>query len=664
MILITQREALKPFFLTDVSTTASGETLFVAKRGEEAVFVSPFRNRQQEETGLPQSPKPAKIGVLALEGREGSGEYSDYRGVPVLAAARFIPEVGWGMVTKIDRKEALGRFRQTVVLDLSILFISLGALVILGFALWRHQQVHGLRIEIARRRQIEEELQQSEQRFFKAFRFSPEGMSITTLKEGRYIEANDAFLCTLGYEREELVGKTSDELKIWANPEDRDVMVSKILRDEPVRELQLNARTRSGQIRQVLLSLETIQLQDESCLLASVRDITEHKLLEEQLRQALKMEAVGRLAGGVAHDFNNLLGIIMGYGELLLGKLSSTDSNRKTVEHIFDAAKRASEVTRQLLAFSRRQVLQAEVVDLCAVVRNAQKLLQHLIGEDIELVMRLGPDTGYVVADPGQLIQVIMNLAVNSRDAMPQGGRLTIETANVVVDDAYTQTHRPQKAGAYIMLVVSDTGHGMDESTQEHLFEPFFTTKELGKGTGLGLSTVYGIVKQSSGFIWVESKPAQGTTFRIYLPQVARPENHEEHKEPASELVGSSATILIAEDEQLFREMTRESLEIAGYRVLEATDVYDAIRIAEQHKEPIHVLVTDMVMPKMSGAELAQKVRELRKSIRVIYVSGYADSDLVQHQLKEGNSSFLHKPFSCNDLLREIRKLLVVESQL
>ena len=659
MVLVTQRDALQPLFLTDVSTTASGETLFVSKRGKEAVFVSPFRNRPQEETGLP---KPAKPGLLAVEGREGSSEYSDYRGVPVLAVTRFIPEIGWGMVTKIDRREALGRFRQTVALDLSILLVSLGALVSLGFALWRHQQVHGLQIEIARRRQTEEELQQSERRFFKAFRFSPEGMSITTLKEGRYIEANDAFLRTLGYKREELIGKTSDELKIWAHPEDRKAMVSKILHGEPVRELQLHARTQSGQIRQVLLSLETIQLQDELCLLASLRDITGQRLLEEQLRQAQKMEAVGRLAGGVAHDFNNLRGIMMGYSELLLGKLSPDDPSHKTVERISDAARRASEITRQLLALSRRQVIQTKVVDLNAVVADARKLLQRLIGEDIELVLRLGPAAGYVVADPGQLVQVVMNLAVNSRDAMPEGGRLTIETANVVVDEAYAQTHHPQEPGAYVMLVISDTGHGMDDDTQRHLFEPFFTTKEIGKGTGLGLSTVYGIVKQSSGFIRVESELAHGTTFRIYFPEVARPEDQEECPEPAREHLGGSETILIAEDEKSLREMTRESLEIAGYRVLEAADAYDAIRIAEQHKEPIHMLLTDVVMPKMSGPVLAQKVRELRAGIQVIYVSGYTDSALVQHKLAEENSSFLHKPFSRNDLLREIRKLLAVES--
>jgi CheY-like chemotaxis protein len=375
------------------------------------------------------------------------------------------------------------------------------------------------------------------------------------------------------------------------------------------------------------------------------------------------MEAVGRLAGGVAHDFNNLLGIMMGYSELLLEKLSSSDANRKTVEHIFDAVKRASEVTQQLLAFSRRQVLQTKVLDLNAVAGDAQKLLQRLMGEDIELVMRPGPDAGHVMADPGQLIQVIMNLAVNSRDAMPGGGRLTIETANVVVDETYAQTHRPQEPGAYVMLVVSDTGHGIDADTREHLFEPFFTTKKLGKGTGLGLSTVYGIVKQSNGFIWVESEPDRGTTFRIYLPQVAQPLNQEGITVPASEPVGGSETILIVEDEQSLREMTRESLEIAGYRVLEATDVYDAIRIAEQHQEDIHMLVTDMVMPKMSGPAMAQKVREIRTGIPVLYVSGHTDSSLLQRQLAEENTSFLQKPYSRNDLLREIRKLLTVESQ-
>ena len=663
VILVTQRDALKPLFLTDVATTASGETLFVSRRGRDAIFVSPFRNKTKEETGLHRSPTPGKPGLLALEGQEVFAEYSDYRGIPVVAVTRFIPEIGWGMVTKIDRKEALTHFRETVVQAFSTLIVSLGALVSLSFALWRYQQVHGLRAEIARRRQTEAELQQSEQRFYTAFRSSPEGMSITTLKEGRYIEANDVFLGTLGYEREEVIGKTSVELGIWARPEDRSAMIQKLLRGELVRDMELNSRTKSGQIRQVLLSLHTIRLQNELCLLASLRDITENKLLEEQLRQAQKMEAVGRLAGGVAHDFNNLLGIVMGYSELLLEKLPDSDANRKTVERIMDAGGRASELTRQLLAFSRRQVLQTKVVDLNAVVSDAQKLLQRLLGEDIELVTRLGADSGYVLADPGQLVQVIMNLAVNSRDAMPRGGRLTLETASGVVDEAYAQTHRPLKPGAFVTLVVSDTGHGMDEDTLGHLFEPFFTTKEVGKGTGLGLSTVYGIVKQSSGLIWAESKLGHGTTFRIYLPQVAQPGNQEPHTEPAGKLIGGSETILIAEDEPSLREMTRECLEIAGYRVLEATDVDEAIRLAEQFNGPIHMLVTDIVMPKMSGPALAEKVRENRAGIPVIYVSGHTDNSLLQDQLLGENTCFLQKPYSRQTLLQEIHRLLKAETQ-
>jgi len=285
-----------------------------------------------------------------------------------------------------------------------------------------------------------------------------------------------------------------------------------------------------------------------------------------------------------------------------------------------------------------------------------------LLGEDIELVTRLGTDSGYVMADPGQLVQVIMNLAVNSRDAMPRGGRLTLETASVVVDEGYAQTHRPLKPGAFVTLVVSDTGHGMDEDTLGHLFEPFFTTKEVGKGTGLGLSTVYGIVKQSSGLIWAESKLGHGTTFWIYLPQVAQPGNQEPHTEPAGKLIGGSETILIAEDEPSLREMTRECLEIAGYRVLEATDVDEAIRLAEQFNGPIHMLVTDIVMPKMSGPALAEKVRENRAGIPVIYVSGHTDNSLLQDQLLGENTCFLQKPYSRQTLLQEIQRLLKAET--
>ena len=660
VVLVTQRDVLKPLFLTDVATTATGETVFVSRRGTKVGFVSPFRSSVQG--GLPKSAEPGEFGVLAMEGREVFGEYKDYRGVMVLAVTRRISEVEWGMVTKIDRTEALTRYWQMVVQNVSILIVSLAAMLSLAFALWRYQQVHGLREEIARRKETEEELQQSERRFFTAFRSSPEGMSITTLKEGRVIEANDVYLRTLGYERDEVIGKTTTELGIWARPEDRSDVIQKLSRDELVRDVEVDARTKPGHIRRVLLSMATIRLQGEVCLLASLRDIAEQKLLEEQLRQAQKMEAVGRLAGGVAHDFNNLLMIMMGYSELLLAKLPNDDTNRATVMHINDAARRASGLTQQLLAFSRRQVLQTKVVDLNAVVGDAQKLLQRLVGEDVELVVRLGPDAGYVVADPGQLVQVIMNLAVNSRDAMPGGGRLTIETANAAVDKKFAQTHPPQKPGAYVMLVVSDTGHGMDENTQSHLFEPFFTTKEIGKGTGLGLSTVYGIVKQSGGFIWVKSELGKGTTFRIYLPQVAKPGTQDGHTEQASELVGGSETILIAEDEAPLREMTRKSLELAGYKVLEAMDADDAVRITEQHTGPIHMLVTDVVMPKMNGPDLAKKVRQGRAGIRVIYVSGYTDNSFIQHQqLFEENTGFLQKPYSRQALLREIDRLFKTE---
>lgn len=537
------------------------------------------------------------------------------------------------------------------------LFIVGAALGGLGVGLWYQRRVKDLHREIARLRQTEEELQQSERRFFTAFRSSPEGMSITTLKDGRYIEANDVFLRILGYQREELIGKTSAELGIWARPADRDDMIQRLTRGELVREIELRARAKSGQTRQVLLSLETIRLQDELCLLASLRDVTEQKQLEEQLRQAQKMEAVGRLSGGVAHDFNNLLMLMMGYSELILQRLPMADPNRKTVEHILDAGRRASEVTRQLLAFSRRQVLQTKVVELNTVVRDAQKLLQRLLGEDIELDLRLDPQAGCVTADPGQLIQVIMNLAVNSRDAMPDGGRLAIETANAVIDEAFAQAHRPQNPGAYVMLLVGDTGSGMDEHTQRHLFEPFFTTKEVGKGTGLGLSTVYGIVKQSGGFVWVESGLGEGTIFRIYFPQVAKSRVQDGKVELPSEVPGGSETILIAEDEAPLRAMTREFLEMAGYRVLEANDGHEAIQIAERHKEPIHMLLTDVVMPKLKGPALAQKVRELRAGIRVLYVSGYTDNHLLQSLLHEEKTGFLQKPYSRHALLSEVRNL-------
>jgi PAS domain S-box-containing protein len=387
-------------------------------------------------------------------------------------------------------------------------------------------------------------------------------------------------------------------------------------------------------------------------------DITERKQLEWQFRQVQKMEAVGRLAGGVAHDFNNLLGVIIGYNDLLLDDISGADPRRKYVEEIRKATKRATSLTRQLLAFSRKQLLQPRVLDLNALVRDMEKMLRRMIGEDIDLTAALGSNLGCVKADPGQIEQVIMNMGVNARDAMPHGGRFIIETANADLDEAYARHHPPMPPGRYVKLAVSDTGCGMDAETQSHIFEPFFSTKEVGKGTGLGLSTVYGIVKQSGGYIWVYSEPGQGATFKIYLPRVDGAAPARSPEKTQTELPRASETVLLVEDESPLRELSQELLEGAGYTVLEAPNGLEAIQIAGLHNGPIHILLTDVVMPGMSGPELAARLVPLRPEMRVIYMSGYPDELIAHHGFPEAASQFLEKPFTKESILLKLRQVL------
>jgi two-component system cell cycle sensor histidine kinase/response regulator CckA len=389
-----------------------------------------------------------------------------------------------------------------------------------------------------------------------------------------------------------------------------------------------------------------------------LQDISARKQLEAQFLQSQKMEAVGRLAGGIAHDFNNLLTAITGYAELLLGDLDQVDPRRGDVAEIQKAADRAATLTRQLLAFSRKQILAPQVLDLNTVVASMDKLLQRLIGEDIDMVTILDPALGRVKADPGQFEQVIMNLAVNARDAMPQGGKLTIEMANVDLDVQYTRQHLAVPPGSYVMLAVSDTGCGMDPETQSHLFEPFFTTKDAGKGTGLGLSTVYGIITQSGGTIWVYSELGHGTTFKIYLPRVEAEVDRVDLYNPVTDTPTESATILLVEDESMVRTLTRRILDQHGYIVLEAPRGADAIAIAAQHDGPIHVLLTDVVMPEMSGHTLSEQLAALRPGIQVIYISGYTDGAIVRHGVLAADAIFLQKPFTPNDLVRKVCQVL------
>jgi PAS domain S-box-containing protein len=388
------------------------------------------------------------------------------------------------------------------------------------------------------------------------------------------------------------------------------------------------------------------------------RDISERKKLQEQLQQAMKMEAVGLLAGGIAHDFNNLLNVINGYCELVLEDIAADDPKRKDLEQITQAGLRAASLTSQLLAFGRKQILQPEILDLNSVINGMSSMLRRLIRENIELIPITQPGLGLINADPGQIQQIIMNLAVNSRDAILEGGNLTIETANVNFDEEYAREHPAIEVGPYVMLAISDNGLGMDAVTKSHLFEPFFTTKEKGKGTGLGLSTVYGIVKQSNGFIWVYSEPGKGTTFKIYFPRAEGkvPRIIQEGKTVQEDR--GSETILVTEDESSVRALVARILRERGYTVLEASKGKEALDIAEKYSGEINLLITDVVMPGMGGKALESQLTAIRPSLKALFISGYTDNAIVHHGILDSDVVFLQKPFTVESLTRKVRAVL------
>jgi len=403
------------------------------------------------------------------------------------------------------------------------------------------------------------------------------------------------------------------------------------------------------------------ELQGAICM---ALDITDRKQLEEQLRQAQKMEAVGRLAGGIAHDFNNLLMVIQGYADLLAERLPQGDPLQRNAEQIQTASQRATSLTRQLLAFSRKQMLAPKVMNVHAVVADMEKILRRLIGEDVQLETTSARDLGLVKADRSQIEQVILNLAVNARDAMPEGGRLTIETANAELDASFAHPPAVLEPGKYVMLAVTDNGCGMDSDTQAHIFEPFFTTKEKGKGTGLGLATVYGIVKQSGGYVWVYSEPGRGTSFKVYLPRIEEEKALPSFEPPAQfrATPRGSETVLLVEDEKGVRELAREYLQMIGYTVIEAENGHHALELAGMHDGKIHLLMTDVVMPGISGRELSERVKAVRPGIQILFMSGYTDQAVVHHGILESDAVLLQKPFTLNTLALKLREILGCES--
>jgi signal transduction histidine kinase len=400
------------------------------------------------------------------------------------------------------------------------------------------------------------------------------------------------------------------------------------------------------------------ELRESQSRAAGRRTEQELRKTEEQLRQSQKMEAIGRLAGGIAHDFNNLLSVILGYTSLVLDGMAPDGPFRVELDEVKKASELAADLTRQLLAFSRQQVLQLKCLDLGELVSGMEKMLGRLLGEDIELSIAKAPGLGFVYADPGQTEQILMNLAVNARDAMPRGGTLTIETADVDLDAAYAAEHVGVTPGPYVMLAVSDTGVGMDPATKAKIFEPFFTTKGRGQGTGLGLATVFGIVKQSEGHIWVDSAPEKGTTFRIYLTRRNEAFGMSDRPPPRVVTERGKETILLVEDAEQVRVLMRTILRRNGYTVLEASNGREALRVSEAHAGPIELLLTDVIMPQMSGRELANELGPIRPQMKVLYLSGYIEDSIVRHGVRSSRVAFLQKPVTPDALARKVREIL------
>jgi PAS domain S-box-containing protein len=525
----------------------------------------------------------------------------------------------------------------------------------------------GIARDITERKQAEEALRTSQERFRQLFDEAPIGYHEVD-SEGRITRVNRTESEMLGYTVEEMLGQPAWNF-IVEEEESRKAVAAKLAGVVlPFKGLERTYRRKDGTTFPV--SIEDLLLRDSEGrtigIRSTVQDITERKraeqemvTLQEQLRQSQKMEAIGQLAGGIAHDFNNLLTIIKGYSQLSLMGLKEGNALKVNIEQIEKAANRAAELTSRILAFSRHQMMEMKVLNLNTVVKNLDEMLHRMIGEDIELMTHLREDLRRVKTDHGQIEQVIMNLAVNAKDAMPHGGKLTIETANVDLDEEYARNHVAVTPGRYVMLAVSDTGVGMTPEIKEKVFEPFFTTKKKGEGTGLGLSTVYGIVKQSSGNIWVYSEPGKGTTFKIYLPCVDEPLDEIRKEGVVREgLPRGSETILVVEDEEVVRKLTVRILQEQGYRVLEGGQGTDAFPIADEHEGQIHLLLTDVVMPKMSGKELAGRIASLRPGIKVLYMSGYTDNAIAHHGIFDKGINFIQKPFTVDGLARKVREVL------
>ena len=514
-------------------------------------------------------------------------------------------------------------------------------------------------------KKAEEALRQSLEKYEKTFQSVPVWIVISGIKDGKYIEVNKAFLNAMGYSREEIIGKTSRDINSWLDPQERELLVKEIKKNGRVYEKEVRMRVHSGEIIDTLFSAEAMMLDGKQVMLSVTRNITEQKKaekdrdrLQNQLLQAQKMESVGRLAGGVAHDFNNMLGVIIGYSEILLETHEPGDPVYDDLLEILDAAKHSSDITRQLLAFARKQTANPRVIDMNGTVESMLKMIRRLIGEDIDLAWFPCRESLQVNIDPVQVNQIMANLCVNARDAIKGIGKLTIETDHTSIDEDYCKEHSEFTPGDYAVLSVSDNGIGMDAKTLQNIFDPFFTTKGVGKGTGLGLSTVYGIVKQNEGMINVYSEKDKGTTFAIYLPLYAGDLSEEPKALFTETPMSQGETVLIVEDDKSILKMGLRMLEKLKYRAVFASTPGEALGLIREYREKIDLLVTDVIMPEMNGRDLASRVRLFYPDLKVLYMSGYTANVIAHRGVLDKGVCFIQKPFSKKDFAVKIREAL------
>jgi len=640
----------------DITERKRGEAALRESEGRFAAFMThlPAAAFVKDEAGRTLFANQYLQDLLSFRGWEGKATRSLIAG-----------EVGQQM--EEDDREALAhgplKFHETLVdshgasrtFETIKFPIPLGKTALLG----------GIATDITERQGMETALREAEAKFRAMFLNGPDALYLATLEEGKLINVSDInspFEALFGYSRDEAVGKTSLELGLYANPADRARMVAKLKANGKVTEFETEGRRKSGELFPCSLSVVTMMLGGEPRILGAIRDITERKRAEQektklqlQLAQAQKMESVGRLAGGVAHDFNNLLTVINGYSKLLLRDLKKGDPLRDSLEEIHKAGERAKGLTRQLLAFSRKQILEPRRLDVNRVVAEMRPMLERLVGEDIEVRFALHAEGGTIHADPHQLEQVVMNLVVNARDAMPGAGKLLVETANAERDESYVRSHPEARAGRYVMLAVSDTGAGIDEETKHRIFEPFFTTKEVGKGTGLGLAMVQGIVAQSGGYVEVDSETGKGTTFKIYLPALTEAAADDSSPEVFPAL-GGKETVLVVEDQEEVRKYAAMVLKEYGYRVIPAENAGKALLLCQ--RERFDLLLTDVVMPHVSGRELADRVEKIQPGIKALFMSGYSDNVIAPHGVLEEGANFIQKPFSPEELAGKVRSVL------